>query len=368
MMNIKVEKKLLANAVSSVLKAVPGKTTMAILNNILISAVGNEIVFVGNDLELGISTSVEGEIIEQGKTTLDARLFSEIVRKMPDGNVSIVIDEKGTATVKCGKSRFSLATKDADEFPLPPFVEETAQITLSEYSLRDAINKTLFCINLEEVTNKMMAALFFQVNGSHLRITGLDGHRIGIRNIELAEENPDIKAILPGKTLAELVKILSGGIDDKVKIQFGKNHVVFRFGNTVVTSRLIEGNYFMIDKMINGDTPIHMSVNRLELTASIDRALTLTGSEKLPVIFDIKGNTLSLSTKSARGELSEELDIETSGSELRIAFNPKFMIETLKALDEEKVDIYLNNPRQPAFVKNEKGEYLYVILPVNIRA
>lgn len=116
-MNIKVEKKMLANAVNNVLKAVPGKTTMQVLNNILITAIGNEIVLVGNDLELGISSSIEGEIVEQGKTTIDARLFSEIVRKLPDGKVSLSVDEKGTATVKCGKSRFSLATMDADDFP-----------------------------------------------------------------------------------------------------------------------------------------------------------------------------------------------------------------------------------------------------------
>ena len=309
MMKIKVEKKMLANAVSNVLKAVPGKTTMQILNNILITAIGSEIVLVGNDLELGISSSVEGEIVEQGKTTIDARLFSEIVRKLPDGEVSLSVDEKGTATVKCGKSK----------------------------------------------------------KGSVLRVTALDGHRIGIRNIELAEEYPDIKAIMPGKTMAELAKIITGGIDDKVTLLFGKNHVVFRFGNTVVTSRLIEGNYFGVDKLIGGDTPIHFMANRKDLIATIDRTLTLVAGENRPVIFDKKGKNLSLSIKTARGEMTEEMEIETSGDDIRIAFNPKFVIDTLKAVEDEKVDFYLASNMAPAFVKNEKGEYLYLILPVNIR-
>ena len=237
----------------------------------------------------------------------------------------------------------------------------------SEFTLRESVNQTIFCANLAEVNNKMMAALYFEVKGSVLRVTALDGHRIGIRNIELAEEYPDIKAIMPGKTMAELAKIITGGIDDKVTLLFGKNHVVFRFGNTVVTSRLIEGNYFGVDKLIGGDTPIHFMANRKDLIATIDRTLTLVAGENRPVIFDKKGKNLSLSIKTARGEMTEEMEIETSGDDIRIAFNPKFVIDTLKAVEDEKVDFYLASNMAPAFVKNEKGEYLYLILPVNIR-
>ena len=366
-MNIKVNKKALANAVAIVLKAVPNKTTMNILENIMISAIGKEICLTANDLELGISSGVDGEIIEQGKICLDAKLFAEIVRKLPDGDINIKIDEKNTALIKCGKSKFTLAAKNADEFPLPQYVDAASEITISELSLRDAIKQTIFCVNMEDQNKKLMSALNFKIVGSVLSVTALDGHRIGIRNIKLAEEYSETEVNMPGKTMTELSKILTGGIDDKVNIKLGNSSVAFKFGNTVVTSRLVEGNYFKVDQMIAGDTPIHISINRKNLVSTVDRALTLVGAEKKPIILTKTENSLSLSVKSVRGEMTEDIELEDSSVDnIVIGINPKFIMDVLQAVETEVMHIYMCTPRAPLYIKDSSGDYLYLILPVTI--
>ena len=195
----------------------------------------------------------------------------------------------------------------------------------------------------------------------------LDGHRIGIRNIKLAEEYSETEVNMPGKTMTELSKILTGGIDDKVNIKLGNSSVAFKFGNTVVTSRLVEGNYFKVDQMIAGDTPIHISINRKDLISTVDRALTLVGAEKKPIILTKTENSLSLSVKSVRGEMTEDIELEDSSVDnIVIGINPKFIMDVLQAVETEVMHIYMCTPRAPLYIKDSSGDYLYLILPVTI--
>ena len=227
------------------MKAVPAKTTMPILECILIDASANEIKFTSNDMELGIETKVEGNIIDKGIVALDAKIFSEIIRKLPDSDVTIETDSNLQTLITCEKAKFSISGKSGEDFSYLPYVEKNDFITLSQFTLKEVIRQTIFSIAANE-NNKMMTGELFEIEGSRLKVVSLDGHRISIRKIELKNEYPKKKVVVPGKTLTEISKILSGETEDMADIFFTDNHIVFEFNNTVVVSRLIEGEYFRI--------------------------------------------------------------------------------------------------------------------------
>ena len=233
-------KSSLNKAVGIVMKAVPTRTTMSILECILIDASTNEIKFTANDMELGIETIVEGEIIEKGKVAIDAKIFSEIVRKLPDNDITIETDDNYTSTITCEKSKFNIAGKSGDDFSYLPVILKEKSISLSQFTLKETINQTIFCTSPND-NNKMMTGELFEVKDNVLKVVGLDGHRIAIRNINLSGNADDVKVVVPGKTLNEISKILSSDAESVVNIYFTNNHILFEFDNTIVVSRLIEG-------------------------------------------------------------------------------------------------------------------------------
>ena len=245
-------KSSLNKAVGIVMKAVPTRTTMSILECILIDASTNEIKFTANDMELGIETIVEGEIIEKGKVAIDAKIFSEIVRKLPDNDITIETDDNYTSTITCEKSKFNIAGKSGDDFSYLPVIIKEKSISLSQFTLKETINQTIFCTSPND-NNKMMTGELFEVKDNVLKVVGLDGHRIAIRNINLSGNADDVKVVVPGKTLNEISKILSSDAESVVNIYFTNNHILFEFDNTMVVSRLIEGEYFKINQMLSSD-------------------------------------------------------------------------------------------------------------------
>ena len=367
-MKLVFSKTNLAKAVGIVMKAVPAKTTMNILECILIDATTNEIKFTANDMELGIETIVEGEIIEKGKVAIDAKIFSEIVRKLPDNEICIETDSNYTSLITCEKSKFNIAGKSGDDFSYLPIIEKDKFITLSQFTLRETINQTLFSIAMND-NNKMMTGELFEVNGSLLKVVSLDGHRISIRKVELKENFGNIKVVVPGKTLTEVSKILSGETDDDVRIFFTTNHIVFEFEETIVVSRLIEGEYFRIDQMLSSDYETKITVNKRELLSCIDRAtLLVKEGDKKPIIIHITDGSMELKINSQIGSMKEDIDIEKEGKDILIGFNPRFLMDALRVIDDETVDIYLVNPKAPCFIRDDKETYTYLILPVNFTA
>ena len=215
----------------------------------------------------------------------------------------------------------------------------------------------------------MMTGELFEISGSHLKVVSLDGHRVSIRNLELKEEYQPRKVIVPGKTLIEVSKILSGELDALVNLFFTKNHIVFEFDETTVVSRLIEGEYFRIEQMLSTDYETKVKVNKKELLNCIDRAtLLIRESDKKPIIINITDEGMELKINSQIGSMHEEIDIEKEGRDIMIGFNPKFLIDALRVIDEEKITIYLMNPKAPCFIRDEEQSYIYLILPVNFNA
>ena len=245
-MKLRFQKDDIVNGISIVMKAVPSKTTMSILECILIDASSGEIKLTGNDMELGIETTVNGEILEHGKIALDAKLFSEITRRVSSQNAVVTIesDDKFNTTISCENSVFNIQGRDGDEFSYIPYIEKNKYISLSQFTLKEVIQQTIFSISPND-SNKMMAGELFEVNENQLKVVSLDGHRISIRNVTLKDHYENTKVIVPEKH-CEISKILGGDNEKEVLIYFSTNHILFEFDQTIVVSRLIEGEYFRI--------------------------------------------------------------------------------------------------------------------------
>ncbi len=373
-MKLVIDKNELAAAIQIVVRAVPSKTTMPILECILIDASSDQIKLIANDMELGIETVVKGTIEERGIVAIDAGIFSNLVRKLPDSDVHITTNVDHVSIV-CENARFNILGRDGSDFAYLPEIERREGITLSQLSLRDMITKTIFSISSNE-SNKMMTGELLEIHGDTLRVVALDGHRISIRKIELPEVYPDRKVIIPGKTLNEINKILTGSADKQVQIFFTDKHVLFEIDESLVVSRLIEGDYFRIDQMLSTDYETRIRINRQEFLSCIDRAtLLVKEDDKKPIILMIRDENMELRINTTLGSMNEVIDIEKSGSDLNIGFNPKFLIDALRAISDEEVTIYLLSQKAPCFIRNdveekredssEKQEYCYLILPVN---
>ena len=367
-MKLVFTKSNLNKAVGIVMKAVPTRTTMNILECILIDATTNEIKFTGNDMELGIETIVEGEIIEKGKIAIDAKLFSEIVRKLPDNDITLTTDSNNNALITCEKSKFNIAGKSGDDFSYLPAIIKDKMITLSQFQLKEVINQTIFSIAIND-NNKMMTGELFEVNEGTLKVVGLDGHRIAIRNIKLEGRSDDVRVVIPGKTLQEISKILNADAESFVNIYFTNNHVLFEFDQTHVVSRLIECYYFKISQMLSNDYETKVSINKKEFLDSIDRAnLLIREGDKKPIIINILNGLLQVNVNSAIGALNEDIDIDKEGKDIMIGFNPKFLMDALRVIDDENVTMYLVNHKSPCFIRDKEENYIYLILPVNFTA
>ena len=364
-MKLICSKNELLKSVNISLKAVPSKTTMPILECILIDASASEIKFTTNDMELGIETKVKGIIEEKGIIALDAKIFSDIIRKLPDNDVIIQTDANLNTTITCEKAKFTIPGKEGDDFAYLPVIEKNEGIELSQFTLKEVIRQTIFSIAANE-NNKLMTGELFEIKNNILKVVSLDGHRIAIRKIELKESYSDKKVVVPGKTLNEISKILSGEVEDLVQIFFTDNHIVFEFDDTIVVSRLIEGEYFRIDQMLSSDYETKVCINKREFLDCIDRAtLFVKESDKKPIIINIEDESMQLSINSQIGSMKEDFDIEKEGKDIMIGFNPKFLIDALKVIDDEQISIFLVNPKAPCFIKDENESYIYLILPVN---
>ena len=273
-MKISIRKANLLQGITTVSKAVSNKTTHPILSCILVEASGGIIKLTANDMEIGIESYVDGTVIEDGKVALEAKLFSDFIRKLPDSEISIESDKENKTLIKCERLEFNLPGKSGNDFSNLPVVSKDKYITISQFALRDVINQTIFSISDNE-NNKLMTGELFEVSNNRLSVVSLDGHRISIRYIDLKGDNSDIKVVVPGKSLSDISKIMNGGVDDPVNIYFNENNILFEFDNTKVVSRLIEGEYFRISHMLSVDYQIKMKINKREFLDSLDRATLL---------------------------------------------------------------------------------------------
>lgn len=354
--------------VNIAIKAVPTRTTMPILECILIDASSESIKLIANDMELGIETMIEGTIEEPGIIALDAKIFSEIVRKLPDNNIIITSDEKLKTTILCEKAKFNIIGKSGEDFSYLPDIEKNQPISITQFTLKEVIRQTIFSI-ADNDTNKLMTGELFEIHENKLKVVSLDGHRISIRNIELKQSCEDKKVIVPGKALQEISKILPGSSEEFVDIFITDNHIIFEFERTTVVSRLIDGKYFKIEQMVSSAYETKIRIKKRELLECIDRAtLLVKEGDKKPIIMDITDTSMELQISSVIGSMDENIEIEKEGGDIMIGFNPKFFIDALRVIDEEEITLYMVNAKAPCYIRDDHDNYVYLILPVNFNS
>ncbi|MCH3988190.1 MAG: DNA polymerase III subunit beta [Lachnospiraceae bacterium] len=365
-MKLSFSKQDLLKGINTVARAVPTHTTMPVLECIFIDASTNQITFTANDTELGISTVTNGTIVEKGTIAINARIFSDIAKKLPDDLISIETDERNTVTITCGSVVFNIPGQSGEEFPYLPAIAKDKAVTLSQFLLKSLIEQTIFCTAPND-NNKMMQGELFEIRNGVLRIAALDGHRIALRTVELEGAPDDEKVIVPGKTLQEVARILGSDTDSKVDLFFTKNHLMFSFDSTLVVTQLIEGEYFRIQQMINCDYETKVTVSKNDFAGAIDRSTTMIReTERKPIALKIGEDEMEVSANTELGKMNDRIPATVEGEELMIGFNPKFLLDALKVVPDDMVTMYFSGSKRPLFIRDEESSYLYLILPVNM--
>lgn len=367
-MKFTCNKNAFSDGINIVLKAITGKSTVPTMECVAIETSYDKISMTTNNMELGIKTIVESNIEVEGSILVNAKMLSEIIRKLPEDEVYFESDINNNILLKCGKSKFNISGLSSTEFSFLPEMQRTNKVVISQFTLKEIIWQTIFSIS-ENESNRVLTGELFEIEANKFRVTSLDLYRVSIRKIELKESYDTIKVIIPGRTLGEISKILSGNIEDEVNMYFYTNHILFEFENTIVLSRLIEGNFYDINRMISNDYETKIKINKKEFFGSIDRAtLLLRESEKKPVVMIIEENSIRLKMNTKIGSMDEVIEIEKEGKDVMFAFNPKFLIDVLKVIDDEDIYLYMSNSKSPCFIKNEEESYVYMILPVNLNS
>ena len=350
-----VEKEELNRVLGIASHFVPAKTTLHVMECFLFT-VTDEVMITANDTEIGVNAFVnDAEVKEEGKIAINAKTLTPIISKLPEGKVHFQTENE-TVKITCGKSKFSLAALDGDNFPDTVNVEGKNSFTIGQDELSNLISQTIFS-TAQNNNNKIMTGECLELSDK-LKITALDGHRIAIRTADI---QGDIKVIIPNRTMAEIMKMPYEG---DVEVYLNDTHIVFRYPDTTVTSRLIEGEYFNTNTIMTTDFNTEITVDRKEFQSALERSLVLiqTGENK-PVVLNI-GEDLNISMQTTLGSMSESIAADKKGSDLKIGLNARFLIDALKAISDDAITLSLVNDKSPVFINGE--DYKYVVLPVKL--
>lgn len=366
-MKISCLKSDLLNGVNTSLKAVSTRTTLPILQCILLQATGDNFKLVSNDLELGIESYVKAEVIETGSIALDAKIFSEIVKKLPDAEVNITVDESNLTTIVSQKSIFKIPGQPGTEFIQLPQITKDKNISISQSVLKDMIHQTIFSIAMKEI-KPILTGELLEIKDNNFSIVSMDGYRISIRQVLFEESFEDTSVVVPGKTLSEISKILSSDEADMLSVYFTDKHILFELENSIVVSRLLEGEYPKYASLFSADYDTLITVNRREFMMGIERAaLIARESKKSPIKLEITDTTLAITSNTELGNVHEEMSIVREGQNLEIAFNPRYMIDALKAIEDEEICLQFTNALNPCIIRQvEDDDYKYLILPIRL--
>lgn len=358
-------------ALNSVVKGVASKTTMPILEGILIQTNDDEIKLTTYDLELGIEYTMKCEVKEQGSTVVNATMFTEIIRKLPDSEINISINENKLLTIECEGALYKLATMNPDEFPELPKIEIENSITLEQGALKNMIRKTIFAVSTEE-NRPIFTGCLFEIKNNKLNVVAIDGFRLALRTINIPVPVNDFKAVIPAKTLNEVNKILNDSFES-VNIGVSKNQAVFEMENCKIVTRILDGEFLNYSSVIPTSWQTRIRVEKDSLQNSFERISLISSSsiekeKKYPVKVSVDIGKLTILCTNQTGDAKEEVFISTEGKNLEAGFNPKYFLDSLKAIDEEEIFIEFGTNVSPCLIKSvENNDYVYMILPIRLK-
>ena len=356
------DKEKMLKAINSVTKAVAIRTTMPILEGILIQTNDNDIKFTCYDLELGIEYIINDcNVEEQGATVVNAIMFSEIVRRLPDTEIKIEVNEKNLLVIECEGSLYKLATMNPEEFP-----------EIEQNTLKDMIRKTIFAISTEE-NRPIFTGCLFEVKNNKLNVVAVDGFRLAWKNKYMQTKTNDFTAVIPGRTLSEINKLLVDSFDI-IKIGIAKNQALFEIENCKIVTRLLDGEFLNYSSVIPEKWETRIRVNRSVLEDCFERISLISSSsiekeKKYPVKLEATVGKITISCTNQTGDAKEELYISTEGQELEAGFNPKYFLDVFKNIDDEEVFIEFGSSISPCIIRSveDDGDYKYMILPIRLK-
>ena len=367
-MNIKCKKDILLNNINIVLKSVPSRTTLPILECIL-KADKNGFRLISNDLELGIETSnIEADIIEKGIVALEAKIFYDIIKSMPEGDISIEVDEKNVTIIKNGKTQFKILGQNGEEFPTLNTGEKEEKYTINSHIFKNMIRQTKFSVSTDE-SKPVLTGELIEIKEGYLNIVAIDGFRVSFRRTQISKDFKNAEVVVPAKTLNEIIKILPDKEDSTVNLYFNENYILFELDSCIMVSRLLDGEFLKYEQIFTEDYNTKIKIDRLNLLNSLERASLISkDNKKTPVKLEIKNDeNLVITSNTEFGTSYEEVYIDLEGEGLNIAFNPKYLIEALKVIEDEMVSIQFITSLSPCIIKGINNEdYKYLILPLKI--
>ena len=370
-MKVVCEKEKILKGITSVINGVASKTTMPVLEGILLQTNDNELKLTSYDLEIGIEYILEAEVKEQGSTVVNAVMFSEIIKRLPTAEISISLNENNLLEIECEGSLYKLATMNPDEFPELPKINVDNSIEIEQTILKNMIRKTIFAVSTEENRPIFTGCLFEVVDGK-LNVVAVDGYRLAIKSKELTNKVNSFSSVIPGKTLNEVNKIISDSFDT-IKIGISRNQALFEMENCKIVTRLLDGEFLKYSNTIPQNWETRVKVNKNNIHNCFERISLISASsiekeKKYPVKIHIEVGKVTISCANQTGDAKEEIFVETEGKELDIGFNPRFFLDALKAIDDEEVYIEFGTNRSPCIIKPiDNGDYIYMILPIKMK-
>ena len=359
------EKQEILEGISTVQKAITGKSTMPILEGIYIKTNENSLKLIGSDMDVSIQTTVNANIIEQGSIVIDAKIFGEIIRKLPNSAIKIETLENQIIRITCEKSVFDVVYMNTNEFPELPEINEDLKVSVKQNILKNMIKGTSFAIAQDE-TRPILQGILFEVKNKNLNLVALDGYRLAIKS-EFLDTDIDIEVVIPGKTLNEVSKILED-VDDIVNITFTNNHILFNLEKTKIISRLLEGKFINYNSLLPQEHKLLVDVNRQELQNAIERASLMAKDGNTNLIkLDIQQDNLIITSNSQLGKVREEMSIKLQGDEVQIAFNSRYLLDVLKNIEDDEVVMKMTSGISPCVIEEKNSENAkYLVLPVRV--
>ncbi len=366
-MKLTCEKYMLQTAVNTSSRAAAAKSPIATLEGLLLEA-GENLRISGYDLKKGIYTTIDAEVIEPGSVVLNAKLFGEMVRKLPDGIVSIDTDSTDMTYVKCGKSDFSFMGMSAEDYPELPSVDGIRSYSIEQSTIKSMINQSIFAVS-DNDSRPVYTGSMFEIENNVLTLISVDGYRLALRkeSIEGGEEHSEF--IVPGTALSDLERICTDS-EDKISISVGSNHISFSVGDTVIVTRRLEGDFLNYRKAVPTSFKYMIKVNRSEFLRVVDRvALIVDEKTRSPIKLVFGDGIIDCMCNTPKGKAEDVCLCEGNGEELQIGFNDRYLLDALKAAPAEEIYICLNTSSSPSVMlpADENEKFKYMILPIRLR-
>ncbi len=375
-MKIVCNKPQLVEIINTVQRAIAPKTSLPVLECIKIDANGDgNVVFTGNNIDLCIEYNSQCSVLEGGTIALTSKMFGDIVRRLPEGDVTISVNPSNNVTkIKSGSSEFNIQGISPDEFPSAPVLDENFRFSLTQNILKKLIRKTISFVAQNEGKKPVLTGALFEIKNNYLNVVASDGHRLAVVKEEIKENTDNNKFVVPGATLRELLKILKDE-EERVDIIVSDRTVLMDFGNYQVYSRLLDGEFLKYEAIISAVNTINVTAEKRYIVDSLERALLLINDDisaksenKIPVRFNMAYNKIDVSCITGKGQVNDTVPVELDGGELIIGFNCRFLLDALSACDEDKVKMEFSAPTSGCFIKSSKEDdsYVYMILPVRL--